>query len=452
MHLIRRCVVIFVLIALARTGVADQAIYVSKENAERAAALLTKVDEVRMYCPPCGDTRWQPLKVGTVIAHDAGYENFYEVMIDEAPMDLAYMYMPADGKWVNVAMHLGITVQDVPAALDETVKGTLPEYFRAYYLGAINETLKIRMEFSKEGEDVYGAYVYEGKETPLRLNGTVDLDGGLTITELLDEKKTGLFNGELDAEAKSAKGEWQSADREKRFPFTLTRVARQQFDEKSEQINGRELMASFDYPVFEFADVALNTRLNDAIQKALRARHETMAKAMKEMEQAESKPAETVDPSSDPVMPFSIMIGDYTIAYVSDKFVSLHFVVYEDGGGAHPNTFSLCVNLSLQADAPPKSISIGELASTPAAMEVISSYCLVELKEAEASLVVNGEIKSLNADDLSAFTLDAKNLTFHFDPYAVASYAEGPFEVTVPLEAVKEGLNVELLKTLGLRQ
>jgi hypothetical protein len=36
------------------------------------------------------------------------------------------------------------------------------------------------------------------------------------------------------------------------------------------------------------------------------------------------------------------------------------------------------------------------------------------------------------------YTVDAKGLNFHFDPYVVGPYAQGEFEVFVPFSALKE--------------
>jgi hypothetical protein len=445
---------------------ADQASYVKKEQAEKAVNILRDAKQLRSFCPPCGDKRWIPKEVARVEMKDAGYENFYEVFVNDEPIDLAYIYVPAAGKWQNLAMAVGATVDSVPAALDDSVKGALPDFFRGYYTGTIGENLKIRVDLTKEGEDLYGTYVYDGKESPLRLTGTVDTEGALTLTELVDDRKTGLFNGELDSEARNAKGEWSSADRSKKFPFTFVRAATERVDEKQAKAGGHELVAYLNYPHFELPDSASAMRLNDAISKAVNSRYETFLAALKNTQAEQSKPSEQPAPKppaedGDAALPadadgedvdraYSFNIGEYVITYFSEKFVSIHLVAYEDAGGAHPNTFTMTLNLAMRSDAPPKKVELADLLVTgDASRKMLSDFCIAELKKAGASQVANGVLKELTLEEMSDFTVDPQKLTIYFDPYAVASYAEGAFEVSVPRSALSEAMKPDILAGFG---
>jgi len=48
------------------------------------------------------------------VPHAAGYENYWEVQINNQGIDLAYTYYHVDGKWRNIAISLNIDVDGVP--------------------------------------------------------------------------------------------------------------------------------------------------------------------------------------------------------------------------------------------------------------------------------------------------------------------------------------------------
>ena len=54
--------------------------------------------------------------------------------------------------------------------------------------------------------------------------------------------------------------------------------------------------------------------------------------------------------------------------------------------------------------------------------------------------LADASITGLNASDLRVFTLNAHGLHFYFAPYAVGCYAEGAYEVAVPLEVFQNVL------------
>lgn len=103
---------------------ADQAAWISKDYADSAVKILSKAGTVRHYCEPCGDTGYRTEKVvkvrsGWVDYNDADY---YEVLINETPVDLAYVYILQQGRWTNLAMILKIEVSGVSRIMPTGVK------------------------------------------------------------------------------------------------------------------------------------------------------------------------------------------------------------------------------------------------------------------------------------------------------------------------------------------
>ena len=97
---------------------ADQAAYITKVQAEKAATFLKDKKQVRHYCAPCDDKGDRVEDISTVEAVPAGYQQYWEVKVNGEGVDLAYVYFQdEDGKWKNLAKELNVKVKDVPKHL-----------------------------------------------------------------------------------------------------------------------------------------------------------------------------------------------------------------------------------------------------------------------------------------------------------------------------------------------
>lgn len=108
-----------VLMVFAVAAYADQAAYITRAQAEKAAAFLKDKKQIRHYCNPCDDKGDRVEDIETVEAAPAGYQQYWEVKVNGEGIDLAYVYFQTeDGKWKNLAKELDIKVKDVPKYLD----------------------------------------------------------------------------------------------------------------------------------------------------------------------------------------------------------------------------------------------------------------------------------------------------------------------------------------------
>ncbi|OQX20208.1 MAG: hypothetical protein BWK80_35985 [Desulfobacteraceae bacterium IS3] len=108
----------FLFFLVSATVFADQAAWIEKSDADKAAGMLGPGTILRSYCAPCGDTAWMELPVSQAeVTHREG--GFYEVEVNGKGIDLAYIYIEKNGLWRNLAMILGIAVQDVPEFLPD---------------------------------------------------------------------------------------------------------------------------------------------------------------------------------------------------------------------------------------------------------------------------------------------------------------------------------------------
>ncbi|MFP5211890.1 MAG: hypothetical protein ACLGPL_00785, partial [Acidobacteriota bacterium] len=87
--------------------------------------------------------------------------------------------------------------------------------------GTINQNLKVKMSLKVDGSSLSGSYFYERHKIDIRLDGSVDGEGNVTMKEY-DAKgnQTGLFKGKF-VSAQKIEGVWTKPDGSKPMPFSL---------------------------------------------------------------------------------------------------------------------------------------------------------------------------------------------------------------------------------------
>ena len=120
LYMFKRSLIALGLLAiLAIAGFADQAVWISKADAQKTAAFLKDTAEIVNYCKPCDDKSKTLEKIETVTAAATGTDAYWEVKVNGKGIDLAYVYFKnKDGKWANLAMEMGIKVEDVPKFIE----------------------------------------------------------------------------------------------------------------------------------------------------------------------------------------------------------------------------------------------------------------------------------------------------------------------------------------------
>ncbi|MDJ0511199.1 MAG: hypothetical protein QNJ64_18375 [Crocosphaera sp.] len=94
---------------------ADQCSYIDKEEALKAATFLKLNQLIYLFCEPCGETRPQPVTIQSISVGTVGYQNFWQVSINDQGVDLAYTYVPStiETKPINLAALAGCPARDV---------------------------------------------------------------------------------------------------------------------------------------------------------------------------------------------------------------------------------------------------------------------------------------------------------------------------------------------------
>jgi hypothetical protein len=126
---------VFAMACLALPARADQYAYVTVQQAAQAMQVLVRNPVVHGFCAPCGDQASQPVRVERVeigrIWEGRSAEpyqasdgtTYWQVYLNDTPVDLAYLYVDDGEGWENLALQLGLPASDVPRRLDAAQTG-----------------------------------------------------------------------------------------------------------------------------------------------------------------------------------------------------------------------------------------------------------------------------------------------------------------------------------------
>lgn len=131
--------------------------------------------------------------------------------------------------------------------------------------------------------------------------------------------------------------------------------------------------------------------------------------------------------------------GD-TVYYASNEFISIQFYEgYYFSGAAHPNNSSFAVNYDLVKY---REFGLGDVLTGPW-LDTISAICIRELKKLKGAdgEVLDDWIQSGAGPDAKNYTVwnvTKEGLLITFVTYQVGSYAEGPSEVLIAYNDIKD--------------
>ena len=104
---------------LSSAALADQCSYITKEQSIKAIARLNLGQTIYQYCEPCGDRIPTPLSIKELSATTTGYEDYWEVKVNNSNIDLAYTFIDAgiNNQKINLAAAVGCPASNVSIVL-----------------------------------------------------------------------------------------------------------------------------------------------------------------------------------------------------------------------------------------------------------------------------------------------------------------------------------------------
>jgi len=305
--------------------------------------------------------------------------------------------------------------------------------------------MAVQMELAISSGSISGIYYYEKIGEPLELKGNISQNGKSTIDEI-DEKgqKTGTFRGRFATSQQTFEGTWSSADKKKSFPFKLTRVAEYVFlrakNERCWSIGydtgvkeEGPCSLHFEYPRFLSASPGFH-QVNTIIKKRIMDEYNDFISRIRENDQEKNgkeKGREWYNGYT------------YSIVYYAEDLVSVLVTQDEYAGGARSHTAYEAANFWVKGGKA-TSLNLADLFLPRAAyIEVLSAYCINDLREREASWVVRGDILRFTEADLRVFSISPRGIDFSFAPYAVGSGVEGSYFVNAPYKVLTKIIHPE---------
>jgi uncharacterized protein YecT (DUF1311 family) len=156
--------------------------------------------------------------------------------------------------------------------------------------------------------------------------------------------------------------------------------------------------------------------------------------------------SDIVQPEKDEPNPDSFAYDwSMRLTYASPRFISAHLTGYTNSGGAHPNSSTANVNLDIAAGREARF----DDAFAPEGAAKIFARCLQSVREQKKEKMGDdapksaADLASLTHDlqeatrNLSAWSFGADTATIDYDPYAVGSYAEGPYVCEIPYATLR---------------
>ncbi len=168
--------------------------------------------------------------------------------------------------------------------------------------------------------------------------------------------------------------------------------------------------------------------------KKIAADFNKISKALVMVQVAEFKKM-FINDKNDSDIPYDMSIS-YSVEYMNKNIASFLFFGREYTGGAHGNSWSFVLNYDLKNNRQLVLSNLFNQGSNFLAIMSKQSILQVIAKQGEPSTkewVEGGAGK--NIENFKSWVITEEGLKFTFDPYQVASYAEGIFTTVVPYEA-----------------
>jgi hypothetical protein len=141
----------------------------------------------------------------------------------------------------------------------------------------------------------------------------------------------------------------------------------------------------------------------------------------------------------------SVPDAAYSIEYSSPDLISVAFNVSPYyAGAAHPQHYSTALNYDLKAG---RTLQLSDLFKPRSNhLQVISAYAIEALKkelgaESDSDWIATGAAP--DSKNYQSWNITSRGLSITFDPYQVASYAEGEHVVVIPYAALRNIINMD---------
>ena len=323
----------------------------------------------------------------------------------------------------------------------------LDSNFRRTFGGSIDNRFKIQMLLDRSGERLLGEYFYEktreetGEVKNLELEGQIRGDGSFVISESEFDRRTptGTFRGKLRTEMVNGEpilrmdGTWSKPGDKKELSFSAT--------ESHIDLGGGLKLKSIEKTAYDASSKSRTSAKFPHLEGDGRAAGFNQAvDAIVKNEVGEFSGNEIAAGDNKDQDASSVELS-YDITAGNANLISVAFgLLSEVEGAAHSNSDTIILNYDLRTR---KVLALPDLFKPDANyLEFLSDYCIRNLTKRDVSdpeWLQRGAGR--NADNYKNWNLLPSGLLVTFDPYQVASHAEGTVEVFIPYVKLRAIIN-----------
>lgn len=308
--------------------------------------------------------------------------------------------------------------------LCEETEPASSKIFRTFYKGVLSGETNIQIDLKIQSDHLSGFFYNDISGERFDIHGTVKEKQNFVI-DLLDEQKNayGSLEGSFGLEKPSIKGMLKIDNNQPGLTLFAVKMA-DYIDEDRNDLSIKTY-TKYQYPQFLPAATFMADPLNELIINHVNQAHQDFI----------TEPAGKNEYRRD-------LSYIESIIYYSEEFVSLLFTrwVYFEGA-AHGNTFYETKNYWFK-DHTLHVLGLSDLFQKDSHyIEVLSQYCIQDLKHQKAMWVLDGSITEFSKSSLSVFVVNPHAIEFYFAPYLAGPYSDGPYQVRVPWEVLSEWLD-----------
>ncbi|HYM19781.1 MAG TPA: RsiV family protein [Candidatus Kapabacteria bacterium] len=334
-----------------------------------------------------------------------------------------------------------------------------------YFRGTIGTNLDIRMLLNETDGKLTGGYFYTAHGEEIKLAGSIAGN-----KYMLDEYDT---SGSVSAHlvftliGDSANGMWERVRKKKHsLPVALSSVKDilkidylhpHPIDFRDDSIVRRSKKSHYDitvrYPQIIFTGDAYASELFNASMKEFAFRQATFYEKDFKSWRRDQEPG---DAEADSMMETTISYLDVTDT-ITNPYAPLISVIFFSNFyymlSAHPNSYT---TTKLFSTGTGKMLSLGDLFKEHSQYILrISDFCKsdlvkqVRVREEDSTDVADTDVGFVQEgagpkpENFKSFSISPDGITFHFDPYQVAAYVFGDFEVTIPFSKLQDILRTD---------
>ncbi|MDO9576896.1 MAG: DUF3298 and DUF4163 domain-containing protein [Candidatus Cloacimonadales bacterium] len=298
------------------------------------------------------------------------------------------------------------------------------EMIGSYFSGKINDK-EIWLKLDIEGDSLSAELSISDKVAAIPLIGTFDsIDNSVFLQNL---KSQIILTGKYFDRKHEIVGKMQLDSAE--YELHLQEFA----SVLHSQNNMNRLKTTVEFPVF-VERIDFLAKLNEFQQKDLvQKTNEFFAEGLQQWQD-----------SSEFFNGYEMFLQN-EIEFLADGLVSLLQTDYEFTGGAHGNTAFHVFNFSPENDTL-ETINLSDFFIPESDyLPQISNLCISNLKQQNASYVIDGSVESVSEEYLKIFTFNRNYLIFYFEQYIMGCYAEGTFRIAIPWQELKSILQTNEL-------